>query len=215
MHTVVCFGDSNTWGCPPFVHVSQQPERLPMAARWTHIMAAAVGHTHVVEEGLGGRTTVFDDPIEGAHKNGTRTLIAALESHAPLDVFIFMLGANDFKVQFNTTAYNSARGVLTLVQMIKGHYALADACPEILIVTPPAITELAEPAFWDGAHRRCEGHAYYLAQVADRTGCFHFDANRVTTAGQDGVHIDADGHRALGLALGAEVKAILAMRGAR
>ena len=213
MTTVLCFGDSNTWGCPPYDDLAQAPERIALPKRWTHVMGALIGGgVHIVEEGLSGRTTVFDDPIEGIHKNGARTLIAIIESHAPMDVIVMMLGTNDFKAQYAISSFNSARGMLTLVQMIKGHYALAEGCPEILIVTPPAITEDAEPAMWGEGHRTAVGHAYYLAQVAERTGCFHFDANRVVRAGADGVHLDEAGHAALGAALAHEVKAILDMR---
>ncbi len=213
MTTVLCFGDSNTWGCPPYADLTQVPERIAFEKRWTNVMGAAIGGgVHIVEEGLSGRTTVFDDPIEGIHKNGARTLIAIVESHAPMDVIVLMLGTNDFKHQYTVSSFNSARGMLTLVQMIKGHYALADGSPEILIVTPPAITEDAEPAMWGHGHRTCAGHAYYLAQVAERTGCFHYDANRVVRAGSDGVHLDEASHAALGAALAREVKAILAMR---
>lgn len=210
MATIVCFGDSNTWGCPPFLNVAQAPARLPRASRWPHAMGSILGaDIEIVEEGLSGRTTVFDDPIEGVHKNGLRMLPGVVESHSPIDVLIIMLGVNDFKVQFGASAFTSARGILTLVQLVKGMYALADRAPEILIVTPPAIAEPAERAFWGDAVRRCEGHAYYLQQVADRTGCFHFDANQVVSAGADGVHLDEAGHLRLGVSLAEKVREIL------
>jgi lysophospholipase L1-like esterase len=213
MRTIVCFGDSNTWGCPPFANIAQTPDRIAAELRWPNVMGSHLAEpAWIVEEGLSGRTTVFDDPIEGVHKNGTRTIIPLLESHAPMDLLILMLGTNDFKDQFMTSAYNSARGMLTLIQMIKGHYALADDMPEILVVTPPSLTQAAEPAMWGDAWRRCADHAYYLEQVASRTGCFHFDANRVVHAGVDGVHLEPDMHAILGMSLGREVRAILKMR---
>ena len=216
MTTIVCFGDSNTWGCPPFANIAQTPDRIPPPQRWANIMGRQLGEdTWVVEEGLSGRTTVFDDPIEGIHKNGSRTLIPILESHAPMDILILMLGTNDFKDQLSITAFNSARGMLTLVQMVKGHYALVDHPPEVLIVTPPAITEDAEPAIWGEGHRRCRDHAHYLEQVAHRTGCFHFDANKIVSAGMDGIHLDEQSHEVLGRALAREAASILAMRAAR
>jgi len=213
MFTILCFGDSNTWGCPPFANIAQTPDRIALNDRWPQVMRHALGpQSWVVEEGLSGRTTVFDDPIEGIHKNGTRTLIPILETHSPLDVVILMLGTNDFKDQLTITAFNSARGVLTLLQMIKGHYALVDRGPEILIVTPPTVSDKAEPAIWGDAWRRSANHAYYLEQIAQRTGCFHFDANRVVAVGIDGIHIDEAGHHTLGKVLAAEVQRILALR---
>lgn len=212
MQTIVCFGDSNTWGCPPYANIAQTPDRIPRERRWAHVMRRALpADTEVVEEGLSGRTTVFDDPIEGIHKNGSRTLVPVLETHAPISLLILMLGTNDFKDQFSISAFNSARGMLTLVQIVKGHYALVEQGPEILIVTPPSITAMAEPAIWGDGARRCVDHAYYLQQVAERTGCFHFDANRVVAAGMDGVHMDEDAHAAFGTAVAVEVGKILAL----
>ena len=216
MTTIVCFGDSNTWGCPPYANIAQTPDRIPYERRWAQVMGQALDQpAQVVEEGLSGRTTVFDDPIEGIHKNGARTLIPVIESHAPMDLLIIMLGTNDFKDQFSISAFNSARGMLTLIQMVKGHYALVERGPEVLIVTPPAIGEAAEPAIWGNGHRRCVDHAHYLEQVANRTGCFHYDANRVVRSGIDGIHLDETAHDVLGRALAKEASSILAMRNAR
>jgi len=213
MATVVCFGDSNTWGCPPHARDDgEPPHRIAFGKRWPNVMGADLGPgVRVIEEGLSGRTSVFDDAIEGVHKNGARTLIAAVESHAPMEVFVIMLGTNDFKDQFSNSAFNSARGVLTLIQMIKGHYALIERGPEILVVAPAAISEEAEPAMWGDGFRRCENHAHYLEQVASRTGCFYFDANRVVRVGSDGIHLDESAHADLGKAAAREVGAILEM----
>jgi len=211
--TIVCFGDSNTWGCPPFANIAQTPDRIAYARRWPQVMQQQLGDdVLVLEEGLSGRTTVFDDPIEGLHKNGTRTLIAVLETHAPIDLFVVMLGTNDLKAQFSNSAYNSARGMLTLIQMVRGHYAMVERGPELLIVAPPAVTERAEPAMWGDAYRKSLDHAYYLEQVASRTGCFYFDANTVVAAGIDGIHLDETAHATLGKALAATASAIISMR---
>ncbi|MGJ8590088.1 MAG: SGNH/GDSL hydrolase family protein [Yoonia sp.] len=211
--TIVCFGDSNTWGCEPFEHSAVTPRRMPKAKRWTNIMVeGAQTPVNIIEEGLSGRTTVFDDPIEGPHKNGSRLLVACLETHAPLDLVIIMLGTNDFKIHFNTTSFTSARGILTLIQIIKGYYVLSDECPEVLIVTPPSISATAEVAFWGDAAERCIGHADYLNQVAERTGCFHFDCNLVAGTAMDGIHLDTAGHRVLGEALAPQVMSILNLK---
>ncbi|MBE7201578.1 MAG: hypothetical protein INR70_27760, partial [Parafilimonas terrae] len=74
MKTILAYGDSNTWGAVP------QPQRgaggrFPLAARWPGVLRDRLGAGHwVVEEGLNGRTTCVDDPVEGRHKNGERLL---------------------------------------------------------------------------------------------------------------------------------------------
>ena len=67
MTVIVAFGDSNTWGSDPATG-----GRLPRAQRWPTVMQNELGPGfEVVAEGLRGRTTVHDDPIEpyrsGAH----------------------------------------------------------------------------------------------------------------------------------------------------
>ena len=60
MAVIVAFGDSNTWGYDPAAGV-----RFPPDVRWTGVMRRELGDGHsVIEEGLNGRTTVFEDPIE-------------------------------------------------------------------------------------------------------------------------------------------------------
>ena len=50
----------------------------------------------VIEEGLNGRTTVWDDPIEG-YKSGKEYLIPCIETHKPIDIVVLWLGTNDLK----------------------------------------------------------------------------------------------------------------------
>ena len=63
-------------------------------------MQRELGAGHgVIEEGLNGRTTVFDDPIE-PDRRGADYLPPCLRSHAPLDLLIIALGCNDLKARF-------------------------------------------------------------------------------------------------------------------
>lgn len=55
---------------------------------------------YVVEEGLGGRETVFDDPLEG-ERNGYTALPYVLKTHMPIDILIISLGTNDTKTMFS------------------------------------------------------------------------------------------------------------------
>lgn len=210
MSTIVCYGDSNTWGLIPPNHPTDVPERHPKMDRWYSIMADRLGNDiEVIAEGLSGRTTVFDDTIEGIYRNGQRAILCAIESHAPVDLLIVMLGTNDFKSQFGHTAYISARGILTLIELVQGHFVLSEKSPEILVVTPCAISENAEIEMWGNAAQRSKNHAGYLAQVAERTGCFHFDANKVAKVGNDGIHLTKVAHRKLGEALADQSARIL------
>src|SRR5579871_481979 len=100
MKRIMCYGDSNTHGTAPMKDMDDV-HRLGPDERWPCIMAKTLGAGWtLVEEGLPGRTTVHDDPIEGVYKNGKSFLPGCLESHWPLDAIVVMLGTNDLKPRF-------------------------------------------------------------------------------------------------------------------
>ena len=83
MKSVLLFGDFNTYGTPPMNGPDDQG-RFDHMTRWAGVARAKLGPGwHIVEEGLPGRTTILDDPIEGAQKNGKRYLLACLKASAP------------------------------------------------------------------------------------------------------------------------------------
>lgn len=210
MHTVLCYGDSNTWGQVPG---SASVNRFAPAKRWPGVLRQALGERwSVIEEGLCGRTTVRDDPIEGAHKNGRTYLRPCLEAHTPLDLVIVMLGTNDLKVRFHSPPSEVAMGVGVLVHDIREVAMRADGSqPEILIVSPPPmLSDLKEwePVF-AGAPEKSKRLALELERLADSLECHFFDAGSVAAChADDGFHLGADAHSALGLALAQEVEAI-------
>ena len=106
MKTVLCFGDSNTHGQIP----GKDGGRYEKEIRWPGVLKSMLGDSFdVIEEGLGGRTTVFEDPIE-EDKSGKAYLQQCLHSHKPIDLIIVMLGTNDLKIRFGLTAYDVSLG---------------------------------------------------------------------------------------------------------
>src|SRR3989338_4272861 len=113
---IICYGDSNTWGCIP-----DSVERYSVGVRWTGLLQKMLGEDYeVIEEGLNGRTTVLDDPqVERIGKNGKTYLLPCLESQNPLDMVVVMLGTNDTKAKFNRTPQQIAEGLEELIRIIK------------------------------------------------------------------------------------------------
>ncbi|MGB5832364.1 MAG: SGNH/GDSL hydrolase family protein [Thiohalocapsa sp.] len=211
MKTILCYGDSNTWGMIPMTSLTSS-ERHARQDRWPAVMQRALGADYaIIEEGLNGRTTVFDDPIDGEHKNGRSYLLPCLESHAPLDLVIIMLGSNDLKSRFNLSAYDIASGAGRLAEMvsasIRGQRGIK---PETLLVCPCCIGPLrllAEP-FAGGVEKSQRLHTHYRA-VADSLGCNYLNAgDHAVSSPVDGLHFDAGQQRALGLAIADEVRGI-------
>ena len=138
MFEVLCYGDSNTWGADPATST-----RFDRDIRWPGVLQKALGAGyHVIEEGLGGRTTVWEDPIEG-HKNGKEYLIPCLATHSPLDLVIIMLGTNDLKVRFSATAQDIAAGAGILVDIVyKSGTVKNPKTPKVLLLVPPPLGNL-------------------------------------------------------------------------
>jgi lysophospholipase L1-like esterase len=207
MREILCFGDSNTWGYSPAAGA-----RYPRSVRWTGVLQAALcDSAWVIEEGLNGRTTVFDDPIEG-DKNGRRQLPALLESHAPLDLVVIMLGTNDLKKRFSVSAWDIAAGVDRLAGMV-----LASACgrdgkpPRLLLMAPPPLGRLSQWAeMLEGGTEKSRLLATHYRAVAAQRGCAFLDTSAlIRSSDVDGVHFDEQEHAALGRAVAAEVRRIL------
>ena len=133
MKTILCYGDSNTWGYNP-----STGGRYPRDVRWPGVLRRELGDDYlVIEEGLNGRTTVWDDPIEG-YKNGKEYLVPCLETHKPLDLVIILLGTNDLKVRFSVSAYDIANGAGALVQIVqKSEIGPGGRAPQVLLLAPP------------------------------------------------------------------------------
>ena len=167
---------------------------------------------HIIEEGLSGRTTVRDDPIEGKHKNGRRYLTPCIQSHMVLDLIIIMLGTNDLKARFNQPASEVAMGIGCLIYDIKELTpGPKGTVPEIMIVSPPPMLDDIkewEPIF-SGAQRKSRELALQFEIIADSLEVHFFDAGSVVQCEPlDGFHINDRAHEALGVALAQEVEAI-------
>ena len=207
MKTILCYGDSNTWGYNP---VTQ--DRFGHDERWTGVLAQELGPGYrVLEEGLNGRTTLWDDPIEG-HKNGREYLIPCLESQRPLDLVVLMLGTNDLKQRFSVSAYDIAASVEVLVQLVQKSEAGPDGgAPQVLLLAPPVVGQLSDYAEMFGAEAQAKSRklAAYYCRVAEAHHCHFLDAGQVIVSSDlDGIHFEAGEHRKLGLAVAASVREI-------
>jgi lysophospholipase L1-like esterase len=207
MLEVMCFGDSNTWGYDPATQ-----ERFPRNVRWTGVLQETLGNGYrVIEEGLNGRTTVWEDPVEG-DKMGRRHLMPCLESQAPLDLVIVMLGTNDLKKRYSAPPNDIAQGAGVLVDIInKSAAGRGGKPPAVLLMAPPPLAKLSAFAgmFEGGAEKALHLGRLY-AEEAKKYGCRFFDTGTVIHSSDlDGIHFEPDQHRALAQAVAREVKKIL------
>ena len=201
MRSALCYGDSNTHG-----QIPGGAGRFAPPDRWPGVLGAELGpQWRIVEEGLGGRTTVHDDPVEGADKNGRAYLRPCLNSHAPLDLVILMLGTNDLKARFGLSPAQIAEGIGLLVHDIRDVApGPRDGAPEILIVAPPPMLDDlgTAQAMFAGAVAKSRQLAPAYRTLAASLGAHVFDAGSVAACdARDGFHIGLQAHRAIGVAL--------------
>ena len=207
MKHVLCFGDSNTFG-----HDPATGQRLDRDTRWPGALRNALGEGYeVIEEGLGGRTTVWDDPTDD-YKNGRTYLIPCLASHAPLDLVVIMLGTNDLKARFGLSAFDIAEGARLLVGIAQTSGAGPNGrAPGVLLLAPPPIATLSSYAeMFDGASEKSLEFASHYARVAREAGCAFLDAGSVIVSSPlDGIHFEASQHLKLGRAVAEKAKELL------
>jgi lysophospholipase L1-like esterase len=210
MPVVVCYGDSNTHG-----YDVATGGRFPREVRWPGVLAAELrGVADVIEEGLNGRTTVWDDPMLDG-RNGRDYLLPCLRSHAPVDVVVIMLGTNDTKGFLHLGAPDIAHGVGALADLVLlSGTGPSGGPPRVLLVAPPLLGELtAESEVWGFGEARAKSEQFgrLYRVVAEQRGLAFVDAGPVAEIDPgDGVHLTAAGQDALGRAIAEVVRGILA-----
>ncbi len=220
MKSILCYGDSNTWGYMPGKEKPpiKASNRYPREVRWTGLLQKRLGDDYlVIEEGLNGRTTMFDSPTE-EHRNGLKEIDVSLLTHLPIDLVILLLGINDTKQTFQNSPEDISQGVQQLIRKIKGGscgYGPEGKDPEILIVSPVRIHEgvlngwLSEEFTGESIALDLALPEYYR-RVAQINGVHFLDAcAQITADPADGIHMNADGHRKMATLLETRIRQIL------
>jgi lysophospholipase L1-like esterase len=207
MNNILCFGDSNTWGYEPLV-----ARRYPADIRWTSVLQKALGDGfRVIEEGLNGRTNVTNEE-ERPIRSGLDVLPVLLESHRPLDLVVIMLGTNDLKHDFDLSAEQIADGARQVCQSVIDCEYLVDNPPQILLISPTHVelVTVEEPDLLIGAVEKSRELAEHYQAVAEDLGIHFLDASKIVLKTDlDGVHWDAEQHKAFGEFLSGTIRKII------
>lgn len=196
--TVLCFGDSNTWGQPP-----DKAARIRADERWTGILQRNLGDDYyVIEEGLGGRTVDREDSRREG-RNGMQYLKPCLDSHSPLDYMIIMLGTNDLKVMFKKSADDIAGSLRAMVKTVQTYTKERHGqTPQIILVSPIIIDDHAPrfEEFYTGYYdvnsaQQSQKLANVIGAVSQEMGCLFFDAKTCAEPGEEGLHFSRESHK--------------------
>lgn len=207
--TIVCFGDSNTHGADP-----ADGARMAREVRWPGVLREALGADfEIIEEGLNGRTTVWESPL-APHRNGSSYLTPCLQSHEPVDLVVIMLGTNDLKATYGLGAPEIAMGAGVLVDQARASLTgPGGSSPRVLLVAPVPLgpaTERSEVWGFGNAMAPSRQLAAMYRIVADKKSVAYLDAGSAAEVSPlDGVHLDAAAHASLGAAMTDAVRAAL------
>ncbi len=214
---IVCLGDSNTHGyCADPADCADGRDRFNESERWTKLLQQKLGEDYlVIEEGLSGRTTAFEDPLyEGL--SAISYVTPCLMSHEPVDLLIIMLGTNDTKDRFSASAPCIGLGLARLVRKAKHTDCWGGKEPNILVIAPPPIGEgMLRSSVAGTMGQGCVEKSRLLAQVyqaqcsllnvdfldAGSLGC---EFNQV-----DFMHLTKKGHATLAEALSKQIPQLI------
>ncbi len=202
MKTILCYGDSLTWGYNP-----ENGARYDYNSTWPGVMANELGPEYrVITEALVGRTTCYDMPYT-PFRNGEQCLPMILESHAPLNLVIIMLGINDLINSLGKTAEESAWGLIGYAREVFTPL-FGGSPPKMLIVSPPAIGKLSEfnKIAFEGKQEESKKLAGLQKTVAETALSAYLDSNEFVKASDvDGVHLLPKELKILGEAIAKKV----------
>lgn len=208
MRQILCFGDSNTYGLIPGTK-----NRYDWETRWTGILDRKLKDKgyRVVEEGLCGRTTVFEDPLRNGRR-GTAMLPTILETHDPVELVILMLGTNDCKTVYGASPQVIGKGIEILIQQIRKEIPEA----KILLVSPIHLGDKVwedgyDPEFNETSVKTSRKLPKIYKEIADREHLSYLAASRYAVPSEaDREHLDHEGHRKLATALLEKVEKLVA-----
>jgi len=209
--TLLCFGDSNTWGFDPATW-----ERYPLNIRWPGVLQNDLGeNSRVIEDGQNGRTAVEGTPFAGFNTSKT-DLVSTLATHSPLDLGILMLGTNDLLMRSSVSPDDVGKGIDVLLDIISNSGAgPGDSAPAVLLLAPPPIgSHAGETDAIDSAVTQSLLFSERYASIAADFGCAFLNTGEIVRSSEiDGSHLDASEHTKLGLAVAKRVRLIFTSAG--
>lgn len=213
MKNILCYGDSNTWGFVPGT-----AERYSFDGRWTGVLQnELIDNYKIWEDGISGRTTVWDDPFT-LSRNGLKGLGYALLRAKPVDLVVVMLGTNDL---YYTNAYGYYRGIKRFAQRVldaSAYYPDSSSIfrdePKLLLISPvtlhPDIGVIRPELQLKRRYLDSCQFAKYTEMVAmELKSCWMDAAEYAEASGVDGIHLTADSHQRLGRAVAQMIKKII------
>lgn len=192
MISILCYGDSNTWGYNPY-----DGSRYDEDTRWTCLLQKKLGLEYsIIEAGLNGRTTWVDDPRDEI-RNGRKYIKYEINTHKPIDILIIMLGTNDLKHSYNLFPEEIAMGIETIIiEAKKCEFDGNKKNMKIFVLSPPKVKEIEDdgPIFM-GAEEKCNKLPNCFKEISLLHECYFVNiTDKIDACDYDGIHLNEEGH---------------------
>ena len=196
MKKILCYGDSNTWGCSPV-----DSTRFDENTRWPMVMNTILGNDFlVIEEGLNGRT-VLNLSQDNYMLNGMEYANSLIKNHSPIDILVLNLGLNDVFIFEEVTINEILSGIEKIIDIVND-FQNRHCCiiPETVIMSPLKFNRHVDWAdFIQLQLNKLKELPAAYKKLAQKRNCHFFDTYEyVSGSAIDGSHLDSDNHFFLG-----------------
>lgn len=212
MQTILFYGDSNTWGYNP-----DTDDRYPPQIRFTGRLASMLPDCQIIEGGMNGRTTAYQDPLE-PWRNGAAHLPVFLKTFDPLDLVVLMLGVNDLKRRYRLSADEVVKGMQQLITIVQTPAIWRGRSrPRVLVIAQPPLNGQtlagSQNEQFDQHSVACSVRlAAKFEALCTQNACCFLDAGQLgPITSSDGVHLSPENHASLATALAQILPAILSV----
>ena len=190
MKTILCYGDSNTFGFVP-----GSGERYDKNTRWTGILQSILGSEYqIIEEG-GCDRTGFVPHAEGFLFSAQEHFIKLISSINHVDILVLAIGTNDLQFQYNINFETIETGLERLIQ------AALQKASNIILIPPVILNENILKGYFKIQFDKSSiikskdvGNIY--KKIATKYSLNFFDVNEFASPSpKDGLHYDKTSHK--------------------
>ncbi len=214
MKSVLIYGDSLVYGKLPNV-----PTRYAREKRFIGVAEKELGNEYrIIDEGLRARLLSGENGFF-PERNGLDQFGPIFASHLPLDLVCLFLGTNDCNKKDTKTSDEIKESLYAYLEKINSwiESMSIDHKPLLMIIAPPIVrgdqvmmSESIQTIFNEQSEEKTLKLVDIYKSFCDETGSIFFNASDYSkTADGEGVHLDEENNRLLGLALAEKIKIVL------
>lgn len=190
MKTILCYGDSNTFGFNP-----SDGSRYDEKTRWTGVLRLNSGEEYnVIEAGANNRTGFVQNP-DGDFYSAQQHLPNFLSKTGNIDIIVLALGTNDLQFQYDLDFDTAKKGLEHLIR-------LAKTKTDDIILIPPVVlnTDILHGYFKVQFDKTSINKSADIVDIYKKAAvinnCRIFDINEfVKPSETDGLHYSAKSHK--------------------